>query len=88
MNFHSITEIEDTCAVIEQVRDVLSLLQERYFDAPLTDDTAKRLFAAGQGSMNNILSLVGTQLCNISTRLEEVASFEAEAHRKQKYEVV
>lgn len=88
MSFHSITEIENTCAVIEQVRDVLSLLQERYFDAPLADDTAKYLFAAGQGCMNNILSLIGTQLCDISNRLEEVASYELDAHRKQKHEVV
>lgn len=82
MSFHSITEIENTCAVIEQVRDVLSLLQERYFDVPLTDDTAKYLFATGQERMNNILSMIGTQLCDISTRLEGVASSELEAHRK------
>ncbi len=58
----AMNEIENTTTTIEQLRDVVLILRDRYFQDKLSNNTAKFLFANEQPRMRNIINLVETQL--------------------------
>lgn len=73
MTFEESTKICELSITADQMRDVLGLLIERYFQTARMDDTERWDFVNGHEQKCNVLSLVEHQVCTLARALDDLA---------------